>query len=102
MKQVLANEINDNGCRRKKTTFFAAGAGRLAPTCEFYETQCPGQTFVQNVSQIRSAVSDEMCPRDTHTYSNSKLNIHLPRHHGGDNNQIRLSLLRLLYLRAKR
>jgi len=53
-----------NGCRPKKTIFFAPFAGPLGGDHQNMECNYPGQTsaHVQNFSQISSAVSEEMRP----------------------------------------
>lgn len=77
---------NDKHCQllsTKENGMFGSLGGTLGASPPKCEMQCTGKTsiLVQNFNQIRSAVSEEMCPKQTdrHTHTNKKLNI--PRHH---------------------
>ena len=68
--------VKEKHCRPKRTTF-SAPLGRSPQKCE---TQCPRQTSVpvQNISQIHSAVSEEMHHKQTdrHTQTANLISVH--------------------------
>ena len=60
-------QLKEKYCRPKKTTFSAPLLGPLGRSPPKWESQCPEQTSdpLQNFSQIRSAISEEMRPEQT-------------------------------------